>query len=60
LIKEIGTRPHLGTLCERLSKADMVKLHRDNFTKFLDLVEEHDPDRKFTTALIRRPFGHEA
>jgi hypothetical protein len=35
----------------------MTKLHRDNFTKFLNLVEEHDPDGKFANAFTRRLFG---
>src|SRR5919202_2957033 len=46
LIREIGARPHLGKFCESFGKADMAKLHHDNFTRFLNLVEEHDPDRK--------------
>jgi hypothetical protein len=57
LIKEIGARPHLGKFCESFGKADMAKLHQDNFTKFLALIEEHDPDRKFANAFTRRLFG---
>jgi FAD/FMN-containing dehydrogenase len=60
LIREIGARPHLGKFCESFGRADMVELHRDNFTKFLDLVEEHDPERKFANEFTRRLFGHEA
>jgi FAD/FMN-containing dehydrogenase len=60
VIKEIGARPHLGKYCENFSKADMVKLHGDNFTKFLNLVEEHDPDGKFANQFTRRLFGHRA
>jgi L-gulono-1,4-lactone dehydrogenase len=59
LIKEIGARPHLGKFCESFSKADMAKLHQDNFTKFLNLAEEHDPERKFANGFTRRLFGHE-
>jgi hypothetical protein len=58
LIKEIGARPHLGKFCEAFSKADLEKLHADNFTRFLELVEEHDPDRKFANGFTRRLFGH--
>lgn len=57
LIKEIGARPHLGKFCESFGKADLEKLHQDNFTKFLHLVEEHDPDGKFANGLTRRLFG---
>lgn len=57
LIKEIGARPHLGKYCESFSEVDMLKLHQDNFRKFLTLVEEHDPHRKFANKLTRRLFG---
>jgi len=58
VIKEIGARPHLGKFCESFSKTDMERLHGDNFTKFLNLVEEHDPDGKFANEFTRRLFGH--
>jgi L-gulono-1,4-lactone dehydrogenase len=58
LIKEIGARPHLGKFCESFNKADMVRLHGDNFTRFLELVEEHDPGGKFATGFTRRLLGH--
>ena len=57
LIKKIGARPHLGKFCDNFNKADMEKLHADNFTRFLELVEEHDPDRKFANGFTRRLFG---
>jgi L-gulono-1,4-lactone dehydrogenase len=57
LMKEIGARPHLGKYCENFSKADMAKLHADNFTRFLELVEEHDPEGKFANGFTRRLFG---
>jgi FAD/FMN-containing dehydrogenase len=60
LMKEIGARPHLGKFCESFNKADMVRLHGDNFTRFLELVEEHDPDGKFANGFSRRLLGHEA
>jgi FAD/FMN-containing dehydrogenase len=56
-IKEIRARPHLGKFCEGFNREDMVELHRDNFTKFMNLVEEHDPDHKFDNAFTRRLFG---
>ena len=58
LTKKIGARPHLGKFCESFSKADMARLHGDNFTKFLNLVEKHDPEGKFANDFTRRLFGH--
>ena len=57
LLREIGGRPHLGKFCESFTRADMERLHRDHFTKFLELVEEHDPDGKFANEFTRRLFG---
>ena len=57
LIKEIGARPHLGKFCGSFTEADMVELHQNNFTKFVALVEEHDPDGKFANEFTRRLFG---
>ena len=59
-MKEIGARPHLGKFCESFNKADMGRLHSDNFTRFLELVEEHDPNGKFANSFTRRLLGHEA
>lgn len=58
VIKEIGARPHLGKFCQSFSKADMAKLYQDNFTKFLNLVEVHDAERKFANGFTRRLFGN--
>ena len=60
LMKKIGARPHLGKFCENFSKEDMAKLHADSFTRFLELVEEHDPEGKFANGFTRRLFGHGA
>ena len=57
LIKEIGGRPHLGKHCESLGKDDLARLHGDRFTRFLSLVEDHDPDRKFSNDFTRRLLG---
>jgi D-arabinono-1,4-lactone oxidase/FAD binding domain len=57
LIKEIGGRPHLGKYCEGFRKEDMARLHGDKFVRFLDLVEQHDPERKFANWFTRRLFG---
>ena len=56
LIREIGGRPHLGKFCKSLASADMERLHQDTFARFLDLVEEHDPDGKFANEFTRRLF----
>jgi FAD/FMN-containing dehydrogenase len=53
-IKKFGARPHLGKFCENFYNADMVRLHGDNFTRFLELVEEHDPEGKFANGFTRR------
>jgi hypothetical protein len=58
LIKEIGARPHLGKFCKNFYNADMVRLHGDNFTRFLELVEEHDPHGKFANGFTRRLLKH--
>jgi hypothetical protein len=39
LVKEIGARTHLGKHCESFGKVDMVRLHGDNFARFLETVE---------------------
>lgn len=57
LIKEIGGRPHLGKYCESFTREDLQKLHGEDFTTFLKLVDEHDPDGKFANGLTRRLFG---
>jgi hypothetical protein len=60
LIRELGARPHLGKFCENFNKADMGRLHGNNLTRFLELVEEHDPDGKFANGFTRRLLGYEA
>ena len=60
LIKEIGGRPHLGKYCEGFGKEDMARLHGDKLVRFLNLIEEHDPDGIFANEFTRRLFGHGA
>jgi hypothetical protein len=43
-----------------VTKADMAKVHQNDFAWFLDLVEWHDPDGKFANDFTRRLFGHGA
>ena len=58
LMRKMGTaRPHLGKYCESFGEADMARLHGDNYRKFKDLVELHDPHGKFANAFTRRLFG---
>jgi hypothetical protein len=57
IIREIEARPHLGKFCERLGRDDMARLHGSNFDRFVDLVERHDPERRFGNAFTRRLFG---
>jgi FAD/FMN-containing dehydrogenase len=56
LVKEIGARPHLGKFCEGFGKEDLSRLHGGRLEKFLALMEEHDPDRKFANSFTRRLF----
>ena len=60
MMKEIVARPHLGKFCESFNQADMRRLHGNNLTRFLELVEVHDPDGKFANSFTRRLLGHEA
>ena len=56
LIKSTDARPHLGKYCEALDKSDLERVHQENFTKFLQLKEQHDPEGKFANAFTRRLF----
>ena len=60
LIKDIDARFHLGKWNQSFRKADLERLHGDNFATFLGLVDEHDPQGKFANAYTRRLFGTEA
>ncbi len=56
MIKEIGARPHLGKYCQAHRKADLERVHGESFARFLELVEEHDPDARFANDFTRRLF----
>lgn len=56
VMKEIGARPHLGKFCQSFRKADLAKIHKENFTKFLELMQKHDPENKFANEFTRRVF----
>jgi FAD/FMN-containing dehydrogenase len=57
LMKEIGARPHLGKYCQSFDSGDLKRLHQEHFTRFVQVVEEHDPGGKFANAFTRRLFG---
>jgi hypothetical protein len=57
LMREVDARPHPGKFNETFTKEDLMRLHQDYFVKFLDLVKQHDPERKFTNDFTRRMFG---
>lgn len=59
LVREIGARPHLGKYCESFGKEYLQRLHRDNFARFLHLMEEHDPESKFANEFTQRLFGRQ-
>ncbi len=59
LVREFGARPHLGKYCESFAKEDMQRLHGDNFSRFMQVVEERDPEGKFANGFTRRLFGAE-
>lgn len=54
LMKEIGARPHLGKFCQKFRSGDMIRIHQQHFTKFLQLANEYDPNGKFLNAFTRR------
>jgi hypothetical protein len=57
LLKEMNARPHPGKFNESFTKADLLRLHGDQMVKFLQLVDQHDPERKFANAFTRRLYG---
>jgi len=60
LMKEVGARPHLGKYCTEHTKADMQKLHKDRFDKFLAIRKQQDPNWKFSNVFTRRLFEETA
>ena len=59
-IRKIGARPHLGKYCESINRSDMEKLYQESFTRFQQIVKQHDPEGKFTNDFTRRLFQGEA
>jgi FAD/FMN-containing dehydrogenase len=56
LMREVDARPHPGKFNETFTKRDLMRLHGEHFVKFLDLVKQHDPERKFANEFTRRMF----
>ncbi len=56
LMKELNARPHLGKYCQSFGRSDMDRLHGENFTKFLEVVDQYDPEQKFANTFTRRLF----
>jgi FAD/FMN-containing dehydrogenase len=57
IIKKINARPHLGKFCETLDKQHLQEIYGAHFERFLELRNEHDPERKFINPFTRRLFG---
>jgi FAD/FMN-containing dehydrogenase len=56
LIKQVGARPHLGKFCKSLNNDYLKKIHGDHFARFLEVAQEHDPEKKFVNEFTRRIF----
>jgi hypothetical protein len=56
LMKQVDARPHLGKYCLSFTKNDMLRLHQQHFTKFLQVAKQHDPEGKFVGVFTRRIF----
>ena len=56
LMKEIGGRPHLGKFVQNIDSGYLSRIYGKNFKRFQQLVEEHDPEGKFSNPFTRRLF----
>lgn len=59
-MKKIGARPHLGKFCEGYCRTDFEQLHGENFSRYWQQVQAHDPDGKFVNPFTRQLFQTEA
>lgn len=57
LMREVEARPHPGKYNESFTREDLLHIHQEKFLKFLELIEQHDPERKFANGFTRRLFG---
>ena len=57
IFKVAGGRPHLGKYCRSYGKEDLFSAYGRDFQRFLELVDEHDPDGKFANDFTERKFG---
>jgi D-arabinono-1,4-lactone oxidase/FAD binding domain len=55
--EDVDARPHMGKYCQSFTPADMQRLHGQNFTKFIQIARQHDPEGKFVGDYTRRTFG---
>jgi hypothetical protein len=55
-MKQIEARPHPGKHCQSFHKEDMLRLHGSHFTRYIELVDQHDPESKFANVFTRRLF----
>ena len=58
LMREVEARPHPGKFNESFGKDDLLKMHGEKFVRFLELVEQHDPQKKFRNDFTRRLYGN--
>jgi len=56
LMKDIGGRPHLGKFIHNIDSGYLSRLYGHNFERFRQLLEEHDPEGKFSNSFTRRLF----
>ena len=56
LMKQVDARPHMGKYCQSFTTGDMMRLHGQHFTKFLQIAKQHDPDGRFVGDFTRRMF----
>jgi hypothetical protein len=56
VIRDIGARPHLGKFGLNFDKSYMASLYSANFDRFVELMNEHDPESKFANPLTNRLF----
>jgi hypothetical protein len=56
LMRKVDARPHLGKFNEPVTRDDLMKMHGSHFVKFVDLANQHNPERKFANEFTRRMF----
>ena len=59
VIRTTDARPHLGKWCRSWTHDDLARLFGDDFLRFRELVQQHDPEERFGSDFTRRLFGPE-